>query len=667
MTNAVAVTTRNMLREWGIRSRPRRIRTIFDFAHEEVVVPEGPFRNRKFNWRRQPYSKLALDAIDSGLWNRFAAVGPTQSGKTFHWSLIPLMYHLFEIQETVVFGLPNMDMARDKWQVDIEPVIAASRYRDLIPRAGGGSRGGTSTSIRFRNGSIMRFMSGGGGEKSRAAFTARVVIITEVDGMDRPNEESLETDKVSQIEARSMAFGDRRITYLECTVTTEDGRIWQEKEGGSRGRILIRCQRCREFVCPDREHLVGWREARTEMEAKRSSHFICPSCKEPWTEEDRKLANLDAVLLHGDQTVTKGGKVSGALPETDTCGFHWTATNNLFRSAGDLGRGEWLAQRREDDEEAEKEQCQYVWSRPWKPPITDVTPLDSSKLTKRVRSLPRGVIPSNHINVALAVDIGKHLCYWGGCAFSPNFDGHIFDYGCVDVHSKEMAVEQALPIALRELWDMAQAGWRTEDGDIVKPNEIWIDCGWMPDIVYEFCREHAGVVFPSRGYGQNRHMYTRYHRPDRKKNRNIHSLGEQYHVVRIPRDRVFRRDVDSDYWKAFLHERLAQDINSPGAMTLFMATPRDHLALVKHLTAERQIVEVKPRGGRVITWEVVRRANHWLDVFYNVCAIGHKLGSRLTKQAAPQKPRRQDKIPAHAERRGFVTPAGRPFFVMDRK
>ena len=31
-------------------------------------------------------------------------------------------------------------MAKDKWREDILPVIEASRYRDLLPRQGGGSR-----------------------------------------------------------------------------------------------------------------------------------------------------------------------------------------------------------------------------------------------------------------------------------------------------------------------------------------------------------------------------------------------------------------------------------------------------------------------------------------------------------------------------------------------
>ena len=114
------------------------------------------------------------------------ATGPTQSGKTLACFVIPLLYHLFEIRETVICGLPDIDMAMDKWSVDILPVIEQSQYRELLPTKGSGSRGGRVESIPFRNGATLKFMSGGGGDKSRAGFTSRVMVITETDPIIGP-------------------------------------------------------------------------------------------------------------------------------------------------------------------------------------------------------------------------------------------------------------------------------------------------------------------------------------------------------------------------------------------------------------------------------------------------------------------------------------------------
>ena len=116
-----------------------------------------------------------------------------------------------------------MDMAADKWREHILPAIEHSRYRDLLPKRGGGSRGGRVESLKFANGATLKYMSGGGGDKSRAGFTSRVVVITETDGMDEPGRSSREADKVSQLIARTRAYGERARIYMECTVSTEGG------------------------------------------------------------------------------------------------------------------------------------------------------------------------------------------------------------------------------------------------------------------------------------------------------------------------------------------------------------------------------------------------------------------------------------------------------------
>ena len=139
--------------------RPRRLRSMRQFAEEEIVVPSGPYAGRRFRCARQPYTGLWFEQIDSGNWSRCVATGPTQSGKSLSCFVIPLLYHLFEMAETVICGLPDMDMAADKWREDLMPVIENSRFRDLLPSAGGGSRGGRVESLQFANGATLKFMS----------------------------------------------------------------------------------------------------------------------------------------------------------------------------------------------------------------------------------------------------------------------------------------------------------------------------------------------------------------------------------------------------------------------------------------------------------------------------------------------------------------------------
>ncbi len=269
---------------------------------------------------------LWFDEIDSGRWSRFAFVACQQSGKTLAGFVAPAMYHLFETQETVIVGLPTMDIARDKWEIDIKPAIEASRYARYLPTSGPGSKGGTPELITFRNGTYLKFMSGGGGDEKRSAFTSRVLVVTEADKLDAVGAGSDEGTKLRQLEGRTRFYGNRKRVYLECTVSEEDGCIWQEFLAGSSGLVHQPCHSCGEYVAPEREHLVSWDSAAEELDAENAT-FSCPACGIVWREEDRHRQLQQARVVHRSQTIDRTGTVSGELPRTRTCGFrYWLTT-----------------------------------------------------------------------------------------------------------------------------------------------------------------------------------------------------------------------------------------------------------------------------------------------------------------------------------------------------
>ena len=81
-------------------------------------------------------------------------------------------------------------------------------------------------------------------------------------------------------------------------------------------------------------------------------------------------------------------------------------------------------------------------------------------------------------------------------------------------------------------------------------------------------------------------------------------------------------------------------LDKPGAMTLFKAAPEEHLALAKHLTAERKTEEFVTGKGVVTKRERLRKQNHWFDALYNTSVAGHMCGVRLVEEVPkPPKPR----------------------------
>jgi phage terminase large subunit GpA-like protein len=634
---------------WAInQARAPALRSLRQFAEQEIIIPDGRYKGRRFTCERQPYTGLVFDAIDSGNWRRFAFTGPTQSGKSLCAYVIIIMYHLFELKESVVAGIPDLNMVADKWRDDILPAIMASRYADQLPSKGRGSRRGESAvSITFRNGATLRWMTGGSGEAGRAAYTARVVVITEADKMDTTSEASRQANPISQLEGRTQAFGDQALLYEECTVTIEQGWIWKEIKGGTNSRIMIRCPYCRNYVKPEREHLIGWQDAEDEFQAVELGHFICPECGVGWTDADREKANIEAVLLHGEQTVDIEGVISGDLPRTYTLGIRWSAANNLFVPASEIALKEWKGQRDPDPDNAERELRQQWWAIPDLPSSIELIPLDAEALVRRVEDQwPRGRVPDWTEVLTAGVDVHKTSrgIVWDTIAWT--LDGSkvaVVDYGVEDVEQgvSRLGAERAIMAALHEVRSLCLAGWVGADGRPRIPDQVWIDHGYAGEVVDAFCmevRENGKHRFrPCIGRGAMQQRTTAYAAP--KKGKGIQQIGQGYHFALRPRQ-VPLVVANADEWKTFVHERLRTQQGQPGALTLFKATPREHSRFIKQLTAEHsELRHHKADGREVLVWIRDVRENHFLDCTWQASAAAHKCGVRVVgKSPEPAKP-----------------------------
>lgn len=638
---------------------------MLQFACDEIVLPTGPHKGERFKPHFQPFAKAYLDAIDSGKWNRFIAVGPTQSGKTLIGCVIPCLYHLFEIGEEVIFGVPDMGMAKDKWEKSIYPAIRASRYAKFIPKSGAGSRGGKVEAISFENGATLRFMSAGGDDKNRSGYTSRVCVFTEVDGYDEAGDASREASPVDQIEARTESFGERKRVYMECTASIEKGRIWQELLNGTNSKIMCMCPYCSKRVSLERENLHGWEDSKSPHEAKEKAFFYCPECKSMWTEADRYKANAEATLEHRE-----------GWEYLDTFSMRWNSSNNMFTTAGFLGLKEWKAKNDEAIEEnSEKKLCQFTWAIPYKPDIQNITHLDSRIIEQRMGNLPRGIAPKTTKWITVGIDLGKRFGTWGVFAWDESYNGHIVDYGTFEISSDHLGVEKATAIALREFADTISNGWIIDGGNEehpIKASQVWIDSGYSESsiTVYEFCRERGDVWRPCKGYGTNMDVSKWYNRPKSTGNI-VKMIGDEYHFAVIPAQGVMLVEINADYWKSFVHARFASAIGKGAAMTLYLTPERNaHKSFAKQLTAENKYEEYIPGKGLITKWETVSRANHALDVCYMASAAAHYCGARIMpKLDAPShftmitKPRN----PPPIRRQGFRMPDGRPYFVMGRK
>lgn len=590
------------------------------WAEAEIKLPSGPQEGRKYKIDRLPYARLLFSQL--GKWRRHVITGPTQSGKTLHAYVIPMLYYLFEMKEDVICGIPDLNMAGIKWQEDIKPAIEASSYADQIPQTGAGSRGGNFTRIQFCNGRSLLFMAGGGNDKQRAGATSRVLMITETDGMDEVSATSKEgQDKISQLEGRVRAFGLDSLTFMECTVTTEDGRTWREYEGGTASKIVCPCVHCMAWVTPDREHFIGWEDAENKIDAGEKAAFTCPECGGFYTEEHRTSMNHAAKLLHRGQEITPDGDIVGEVVKTDTLGFRWSAFNNLMVPMVQIGMEEWQASQREDNETAITTIKQQVWAIPAKVEKVDKTELtqgvirgSDSSYRGRVTGQCRGELPANTQCLTVAIDIGLRFLPWSVCAHVAN-QSHRPDYGFHETPMPDVVGEEtAIKSGLRELLKRLDNEYDVAIG--------LVDCGNWPDWVIETVLEFKGrgLWLPSRGVPQYRHPYS----DDQKKTKipPQHSQDQWYYD---PVRGVV--NFDADWWKHRVHGRWMVKPGNSQFCTLFGDDPREHNEFAKQLLAEEFRRELTRNGNVKESWFKVHRDNHQFD-----CEVLHLVGRSYVRE-----------------------------------
>lgn len=653
---------------WALeRARPPRLRSYRAWAEEELVLPDGPHKGLRFRVDRQPWTGLWLDALDDAHWLEYYVTGPSQSGKTLMGFCLPALYQIAELRENYGVGLPDSNMANDKWKIDLRPVFEASpKLRPMMPQRGPGSRnGGVKDSIEFANGTTLKFFTAGGDDTSKAGFTLRALGVTEAARFSQSTETSVETDPLGQLKARLKSYErERRRLYVEGTLTVETELPWSAKETTSRSRLEIPCPHCEKYFEPLREHLVGFQHARDEHEAMEITAWYCPNCGQSIDDDERKAVNREVRLVHEGQKVDRRGRVRGEPVRSRRLWFHYRAFHNQFATTADLAEQEYHAAQHEEEtqewENAEKSLCQFVHSTIFVPRFLGDTALTDKQVRRRQRQLPRGMLPANTEYLTMGVDLGKWTSWWKAIAFLSDRRLHVPGYGALDgVTNKSEDVEVRLLNMLRELRDtIVETGFVLgETGGTMVPGAVWIDSGAWGDVVFKFIREKETRDAPTKfmpvlGRGRSQLEKYKYNHPARKTTEVV-KIGNHWHVRKVPSLRVYQTTLDADYWKRYVHERLSTEQGQPGSMEFYAGGSMEHNKMAKHLTSEKFVRRWEPGKGMIEEWEK-SGANHWLDCSAYACAAGDSEGFRITGKQ-PTKPPPAESDQADPQREEFYS------------
>jgi phage terminase large subunit GpA-like protein len=242
------------------------------------------------------------------------------------------------------------------------------------------------------------------------------------------------------------------------------------------------------------------------------------------------------------------------------------------------------------------------------------------------------------------IDVQGKLLYWAVCAWEDDFTGYVIDYGTwpkqrrryftlrdarptLQSKNPSAGLEGSIYAGLEALsGDLLGQEWKRDDGAQLKIDRCIIDANWgtSTDVVYQFCRQsaHAAVLLPSHGrfVGASSIPFAEY----RKKRGD--RVGHNWRIPSVTGKRAIRHLLyDTNYWKSFVHARLAVAMGDRGCLSLFGKDPDIHLQFAEHCSAEYR-VKTEGRGRVVDEWKIRPEAsdNHWWD-----CLVGAAVGASM--------------------------------------
>ncbi len=294
--------------------------------------------------------------------------------------------------------------------------------------------------------------------------------------------------------------------------------------------------------------------------------------------------------------------------------------------------------------------------------------LTAEQIAAKLNGYRAGEIPIGCNHLTMFIDVQQKVLFWMLCGWEDNFTGYIIDYGTWPEQRRDYftlrdvratigraapgaGMEGQIYAALEKLTsEKLSRAYRREDGAEIRIDRCLVDANWgqSTDVVYQFCRQSsfAGILLPSHGkyVGASSVAFSEY------KRKRGDRVGLHWRIPNtIGRRQVRHVLVDTNYWKTFVHARLAVVMGDPGCLSLFGrddSAKKTHRLLAEHMTAEYRVKTVA-RDSTVDEWKLkaTRPDNHWLDCLVGCAVAASVQGASLPGVSdGPARPRQRIKL-----------------------
>jgi hypothetical protein len=283
--------------------------------------------------------------------------------------------------------------------------------------------------------------------------------------------------------------------------------------------------------------------------------------------------------------------------------------------------------------------------------------LTVTQVIEKANGRQRREVPLSCTKLTMFVDVHRKLLFYCVCGWQEDFTGYIVDYGTFPeqpvrnfaMETAQRTLGRAFPGAgpdgaIQAGLDKLVAEYLATDfkrgAGLMRIDRLLVDMGYKPGIVAEVKHKSGGtgmMLYKGIGIRAGRKPMSTYARHPGE----VH--GHYWYIPNVNRTAEFpHAAADVNYWKSFVHERLAVAAGDPGSMTIFGKAP-DHELFAEHIAGSETWTETKGHGRTVHEWTLnpSKPDNHWLDCLAGCAVAASMVGVKLPGETAPKRQRKR--------------------------
>lgn len=445
-----------------------------------------------------------------------------------------------------------------------------------------------------------------------SSHPAGLILVDERDRM--ASDAGGEGDPFSLARARSKNYGNRKIGVFSTPTLWGASPIWSLLDTGTLQFWAFPCLHCFEHFVPHLG-LLTWPDGCTADQALTAARLVCPSCGAEHESKSKSKQNAAGRYIRhrllDEKEDSTGALFDQYVVDDDpqpkrTASFWISGIASPWASFGEIAK---VLIEAGQSNEPEKLQAEVnTWGgEPFR--MSGDAPEWQDVADCKTDHLP-GFVPASVQKITMGVDVQKRGLFYVIRGWSWNMESWLLEYDYIAGETVFEPVWQTLRDVIG-----APIGGRRID-------RTFVDSGYRPgDIyrrpdhaVYTFTRQMPGQAFATKGRDT---METPYR---------MRSIDYSFGGT-VVKGGVKLFSVHTDFFKRWIHARVAWPNDEPGAWHIHAATDDGYC---KQIVAEELLMS--PDGQA--KWIVKSRNNHYLDCEVNAVAAAFSINvHKLTKPA----------------------------------